>query len=190
MMSFAWTPALPISFMPCAASVAENCESAPSLTAMARNDSSSAPVEPVLALTADIAWSKSANRLTAAPSATAMPVPARAALSASFENASALFGEAAFVRSSTAALAFLKPATAPSTFARNSTETTLSAMVTSVRVAGCGVGTPEYDGVMTTLDVQVKRLCENLRSARSALQQALDERDALVADLREMADGW
>lgn len=103
--------------MPCAASVAENWLSAPSLTADARSASSCAPVAPLLALTADMAWSKSANRLTAKPTPEATAVPANAALFARSPNAFVDFGTSAFVRSSTDLRADRIEETKPSTFA-------------------------------------------------------------------------
>lgn len=111
--------------MPSAASVAENCVSAPRSIAACRRDSSSAPVEPELAATADIAESNSANFLTATPSATAMAPPATAALLLRPSKADCLDGEAAAVRSSTDAFAERIPATKLWVFASRTTETTL-----------------------------------------------------------------
>ena len=67
--------------MPCAASVAENCVAAPNSMAVFRRAASSAPTAPEFAPTADMAWSKSANRFTARPMPAAIATdPTAAAL--------------------------------------------------------------------------------------------------------------
>jgi hypothetical protein len=100
-MSFADTPALAISVMPCAASVALNWVSAPALTAASRKACNSVPVEPVAAAAADIVASNSANDEMALPIPSAMAPPANAALVASESNDLAGLFTSALVRSST-----------------------------------------------------------------------------------------
>jgi hypothetical protein len=100
-MSLADTPALAISVMPCAASVAENCVSAPALTAASRNACNWSPVEPVAAAAADMVASNSANDEMALPMPSAIAPPANAAFVASESNDFAGLLTSAFVRSST-----------------------------------------------------------------------------------------
>ena len=87
MMSFVATPALAISVMPCAASVAEYCVSLPNRMARSRSASSSVPVARDAADAADIAWSNSANFTTARASPAPIASPAPVAESPTFFHA-------------------------------------------------------------------------------------------------------
>ena len=81
------TPALASSFNPAAASAPEYCVAPPSSMAFDRNDSSSAPVAPVLVLTADTFLSNSMNDRAAAP--TPRPTASMAGVIASNPDAAA-----------------------------------------------------------------------------------------------------
>src|SRR5690349_3447118 len=123
-----------------------------------------------------MAWSKSANRLTAKPTAVATPTPASAALSAIFPNASAFDGAAAFVRSSTEAFAFDIPDTKPWTLACSTTETTFVTTPPNVYAFVYAMG---YDRRMVKepMKSRVIRVPDKLWRAA---QVRADERDETV----------